>query len=237
MYILLIGLLIILLFNQSTIEHMNTSNMTSLEKNAINKFKFQSRMFRHKVVKQKIYLDILKRTGQAFDELNIPFFLSSGTCLGYFRENSFLHHDYDIDIGVFSHHYTPQIVNKMEKYGFKLYRTLGKLKTGLELSFRLEGTPIGKHAKIDIFVHYIDKKNNTIHWSSYIAPQFTKKITYSVPYFDLKQVKFMGLNVNVPYPTLTYVRHHYGDKWFIPMKPKFMGGDYDYRTTPSSIVK
>ena len=40
------------------------------------------------------------KTKKVFDRLKIPFFLSSGTCLGYFRENKFIDHDYDIDIRI-----------------------------------------------------------------------------------------------------------------------------------------
>jgi phosphorylcholine metabolism protein LicD len=161
--------------------------------------------------------------------------LSSGTCLGYFRENKFLDHDYDIDIGIFKEDYTPAIINKMAEKGLKLYRTLGSLETGLELSFRLNGTKIGKKAKIDIFLHY--RYDDKIFWTSYMAPQFKKKIKYQVSNFVLKSVNFMDVIVNVPYPTVKYIREHYGQNWYIPIKTKGQGGSYDYRSSPKSIVK
>jgi phosphorylcholine metabolism protein LicD len=188
-------------------------------------------------IKRKIYVDILRRTKDALDSLNIPFFLSSGTCLGYLREGAFIQHDYDIDIGIFEEDYTPEIINRMANEGLLLYRILGSVPTGYELSFRMNGTDIGKDAKIDIFLHKKNKKTDRIIWSSRIAPQFTKKITYSVPSFGLKEVDFMGIKVNVPYPTIKYIRSHYGDNWYIPIKSTGRGGEYDYRKSPVSIVK
>ena len=122
----------------------------------------------------------------------------------------------------------------MKKQGFVHYRTLGTLKSGLELSFRLPKTPIGKAAKIDIFLHY--KNGNKIYWQSFQAPSFKNPVKYQVPAFTLKKVKFMELDVNVPYPTLAYIESHYGKNWFIPNKPKWLGGTYSYKSSPESIV-
>jgi hypothetical protein len=122
----------------------------------------------------------------------------------------------------------------MEEKGLILYRTLGDLETGLELSFRLHGTELGNKAKIDIFVHYID--NDKIYWTSYMAPKFQKQVKYMVSKFQIVPVQFMGIEIHVPYPTVRYLREHYGKRWYIPVKSKGEGGDYDYRTSPTSIV-
>ena len=60
--------------------------------------------------KAKVYKDILTRVSRVFHKLNIPFFLSSGTCLGFYREGKFLDHDYDIDVGVMRNVYTHQML-------------------------------------------------------------------------------------------------------------------------------
>ena len=211
----------------------NFGEMTSDEINACNKFKKIKSRFK---IKQLIYTDILRRTKKALDELNIPFFLSSGTCLGYLRENKFLDHDYDIDVGIYSKDYTPEIVKVMAKHKLLLYRTMGTEKDGLELSFRLNGTKMGRNAKIDIFLHYPNEKTGKTFWTSYEAPYFEKQIKYQVSNFKLKQVKFMGLKINVPNSTVKYIREHYGENWYVPIKTKAYGGTYDYRYTPKSIV-
>lgn len=187
--------------------------------------------------KQKIYTDILKRTKKALDRLDIPMFLSSGTCLGYFREGKFIEHDYDIDVGIFAKDYDPKIVTEMKKEGLLLYRVLGDKKTGMELSFRLPKTILGRHAKIDIFLHYFELNKRTgkkyISWYTYRAPKFEEKVKYRVPMFGIKEVKFMGIKVYVPNPTINYIENHYGEDWMIPRKP-FV--DYVYHKSPKSIV-
>lgn len=185
--------------------------------------------------KQKIYTDILKRTKKALDRLNIPFFLSSGTCLGYFRENKFIDHDYDIDIGIWREDYDKRLIKEMEKENLKLYRIWGDEKTGMELSFILPNTVLGKHAKIDIFLHYkgLDEHGkSTVSWYTY-APKKSKRIQYRVSDFSIQRTNFMGVDLYVPYPTLKYIEEHYGNDWIIPKKPK---QGYSYWSSPKSIV-
>lgn len=186
-------------------------------------------------IKQTIYIDILNRTNKALNRLNIPMFLSSGTCLGYFREGKFIDYDYDIDVGIFAEDYNPQIIDEMKKEGLYLYRILGNKKTGMELSFRKLGTPLGKYAKIDIFLHYHEnyKNNKYICWYTYAAPHFKKKIKYRVNSFEIKKVNFLGINVYVPHPTIKYIENHYGKDWMIPKKPFT---EYIYYKSPVSLV-
>ncbi len=190
--------------------------------------------------KQIVYTDILKRTSKAFKKIGIPFFLSSGTCLGYLREGKFLDHDYDIDIGVMAKDCDKKcvrrIIKEMKKQGFWHYRTFGTYDSGLELSFWLPKTPMGRFAKIDIFIHYLaqDEGQDKIYWTSQ-APVWAgkKPIKYQVDKFDLKKVKFMGCNVYVPNPTEKYIENHYGKDWRIPK----YGKKYSYYKSPISIVK
>lgn len=233
--IIIIIIILLLLDNNLYIECMtehNNNQLTIEEKYYCQKI--QNNLNNELSDKQIIYRNILKKTKIALDKLNIPFFLSSGTCLGYLREKRFIEHDYDIDIGIFAEDYTPKIIQEMKNQGLILYRVLGNEKTGLELSFRLPNTILGKHAKVDIFLHY--KNKNKIFWTSYEAPDFKKKITYQVPKFNLKSVNFMGVIVNVPNPVVKYIRNHYGQKWYIPIKSKSQGGSYDYRSSPRSII-
>lgn len=188
-------------------------------------------------VKQQIYTEILTRAKRAMDRIHVPWFLSSGTCLGYYREGQFIKHDYDIDIGIMEYDYTPKIIEEFEKEGLKLYRTLGTLENGYELSFRMPGTPLRRHAKIDVFLHYYENNYRDIYWTSYAWPRFKRRIKYRVPAFKIGKANFMGLDVGVPTPTDKYLENHYGKDWHIPKKPKNQGGSYFYSTSPNSIVK
>lgn len=180
--------------------------------------------------KNNVYLAMISRAGRALDRLNIPFFLSSGTCLGYVREGKIIDHDYDIDIGIFREDYNEDIVKEFEKEGLVHVHTLGSLDDGYELKFILPDTIMGKFAKMDLFLHYRD--NGKIKWYAY-SP-LDEKVTYSVTEFDVKRVNFNGVDVGVPDPTLRYIEEHYGDDWFKPKRP-FL--DYLYYDGPTSIVK
>lgn len=208
-------------------------------KKSIERKKKDDMMRRYIEYKQRIYTAILADSKEALDELEIPFFLSSGTCLGYFREDKFIDHDYDIDLGIFEKDYRPELIDKMAERGLHLYRVLGTRKDGMELSFKKKGTKLGHYAKVDIFLHYLEKEEREneedkeyCSWYSYKAPQFEEKIKYRVGKFDIIPVKFMGLIVNVPHPTLRYILDHYGEDWLIPKKA---GVDYYYATSPKSI--
>ena len=182
--------------------------------------------------KQRIYSIMLRKISKVFSDLNIPFFLSSGTCLGYYRENKFIDYDYDIDIGVFYEDYTPKILDKLKEYGFKIYRFSGNIDDGCEFSFYYPNTIIGKKAKLDLFIHY--KNENKIYWTAFAKKKNNMKIKYQVPRFTLKEADFMGVPVYIPSPTREYIESHYGKDWYKPKKP---GIDYHFYESPTSIVK
>ena len=184
-------------------------------------------------VKQRVYTKMLSKISKIFKKLKIPIFLSSGTLLGYYRDNKFMDHDYDIDLGIFQEDYNDIIIDEMENNGFYLYRTLGNRETGLELSFYYKGTRIGKRAKVDIFLHYREP-NGKIFWTSYEYPKFIKRLKYQVSDFKLKKVTFKEIEIYVPDPTLRYVEEHYGDDWMIPKIPF---KTYFYNKSPTSLVK
>ena len=189
-------------------------------------------------LKQEIYTDILARTEKVMNRLNIPFFLSSGTLLGYYRDGKIIDHDYDVDVGIFQKDYTPKIIEEMKKEGFDNYRNLGDVKRGLEMSFYLINSKLGKEAKIDIFVHNEEQIGfkKYIYWATYKKPDYVKRIKYRVSAFNLKPVVFNGVRLNIPSNTELYLREHYGSDWRIPKKP--YGKDlYDYSRSPKSIVK
>lgn len=188
-------------------------------------------------LKQEIYSDILSKTEKVMNRLNIPFFLSSGTLLGYYREGKILDHDYDLDVGIFKRDYTLRLIDEMENEGFNNYRNIGDVERGFEMSFYLPNSPIGKFAKIDIFVHNSEQIGNKkyIYWASYKKPDYIQRIKYRVSAFDIKPIKFNGVRVGIPANTELYLREHYGNDWKTPKKPG--KGGYYYATSPTSIVK
>ena len=184
----------------------------------------------------EVYTEILQRVSNIFKKLDIKFFLTSGTLLGYFREGRFIEYDYDIDIGIFKEDFSNDIIKEFKKNGFIYYRLLGNYKDGLELSFYYPGTKLGKRAKVDIFLHYRENDNKHIFWTSYWGNP-KKRIKYRVSNFNIKKTKFMGIDCWVPYPTLKYIEEHYGkNDWMIPKRPGKCG-EYHFSYSPTSIVK
>lgn len=190
------------------------------------------KVFNHKegfiTKKEEYFRDVLDKCVQALNSIGVPFFLSSGTCLGYFRENKFMDHDYDIDIGVLRSDFKPEILETMKNNGFKLYHQFGSLEDGLEYQF------LYNNIRIDIFLHYPETIDNKeyIYWNALnFNHQPPKKIKYRVDKFNIKKVKFYDIEVGVPDDTLKYIEQHYGKDWKIP---KTSG--YNYITGPKSIV-
>lgn len=182
--------------------------------------------------KQNTYRVVLDKTAAVLNKLDIPFFLSSGTCLGYVREHNFINHDYDLDLGIFVKDYTPALIDEMSRAGLYLYRVYGTLQTGMELSFYAPYKPTRRRAKVDIFVHVED--DDKICWFSYNKER-TKKLQYCVSKFDLEKVDFFGVKVNIPNPAKKYLEEHYGKDWRIP-KSNGIAGEYNYESSPISLV-
>jgi len=187
--------------------------------------------------KEEEYVKLLDKTAKALRSIDVPFFLSSGTCLGYFRENKILDHDYDIDIGVMRRDFKPEILQAMYQQGFKLKNAIGDLESGLEYQFLYPNNPLGRRARVDIFVHYDELVNdeNHIYWvSANLRENPPKKIKYRVKNFGIKNVKFYDIDVGIPEDTEKYLEQHYGLDWRIPRIP---GKQYFFASSPVSIVK
>lgn len=100
-------------------------------------------------------MDILQKFDTCMRELNIPYTLAFGTLLGAVREHGFIKHDDDIDYTMWIDDYRPEMIEELEKYGFKLVH-----------SFSVDGDRFGKEDTflindilVDIFYVYpsVDK--------------------------------------------------------------------------------
>lgn len=189
--------------------------------------------------KTKVYILMLHYLYNIFENLGIRFFLSSGTLLGFYREGKIIDYDYDIDIGIYSDDFTVDLISKMQDQFFIHYRTFSYKDKITELSFYFINNLIGKKAKIDIFIHYINKNDPTkIYWMSQNIHN-NIPITYQVSNFEIKPVLFLNQKVWVPADVKKYLIEHYGPKWHIPIKPSWISRDpngYKYHTSPHSIV-
>jgi hypothetical protein len=98
--------------------------------------------------KQILFTDCLAHAKYALDSIQVPFHISDGTCLGFYREEAFIEHDPDIDIGVFREDYKDDIIPAMAKNGFKFIKTFGSIDNGQEFTFEFNHDYLNKDSHI-----------------------------------------------------------------------------------------
>lgn len=145
---------------------------------------------------------------------NQIYFLASGTLLGAIRENKFIEHDTDIDLGIFVQDYDPNIETEILKT-FKLKHRLGNIQTGYEISFIHPDTNIN----IDIFLYY--PEGDYLWCPSFfnICDRAKNKICrWKNSVFGLKTIQFLSRNFNIPDDPERYLEESYGKEWRVPKK-------------------
>lgn len=170
--------------------------------------------FRRKV---KSLLHLAART---LARLDIPFWLSSGTCLGWFRQCSIISYSRDVDIGIFIVDFRSDIIAAFRDAGLSLKHKFGKVEDSLELSF------LSDDVKLDIFFFYED---GDVIWNGGTQVKSGKKFKYIFPRFSLCWAELLELKVRVPCETLDYVMANYGATWSVPVR------SWDWKSSPSNV--
>jgi phosphorylcholine metabolism protein LicD len=168
------------------------------------------------VSKQHTFRGLLAAAKNAFDKLEIPFFLSSGSCLGYARERNFIDHDHDVDIGIFVRDYTPKIIDAFDEEGLQLYKVYGTINNGLKMSFYMPYSSTLYKATLDLYLY--DSSGPNYCWISY--DRDNKRVEHCVKQFALDEIDFMGMKINIPNPLIDYVEEYYGKNWRIPINDR-----------------
>uniref|UniRef100_A0AAQ5X4X3 Ribitol-5-phosphate transferase FKTN N-terminal domain-containing protein n=1 Tax=Amphiprion ocellaris TaxID=80972 RepID=A0AAQ5X4X3_AMPOC len=163
---------------------------------------------------------LLHLTAQTLTSLEIPFWLSSGTCLGWFRQCSIISYSRDVDIGIFISDFRPDIIAAFRDAGLSLKHKFGKVKDSLELSFQSDDI------KLDIFFFYED---GDVVWNGGTQAKSGRKFKYVFPRFALCWAELLELKVRVPCETLDYVTANYGATWSIPVR------SWDWKSSPSNV--
>ena len=137
-------------------------------------------------------------------------FIVDGTLLGAVREQGFIAHDRDVDVGVFRadmDRSTPtRIKQAMRAARFRHIRDFGALDRGYEMSFRRRGV------KVDVFVYY-DDADGRYH----AAWKDGSPIRYRYWPFGLAPLVFHGSSFNAPDDPERFLRAKYGDDWRVPV--------------------
>ena len=141
----------------------------------------------------------------------MSWFVLSGTYLGLIRENGFLLHDYDIDVGVMQDVPLSQIATRLQgNASFVLRKIDTQPAYGLQLTARpmllklihRSGVPI------DIFYHYDTGDGRLVHGSS-LHHWFNTT-------FTLQDYVLEGVQVQGPVDADRYLTENYGD-WRTPV--------------------
>ncbi len=141
---------------------------------------------------------------------NINFFLVFGTLLGAIRENAFLSHDKDIDVGILTHETSQEkLAEVIEKDGnFKLIKQYNNKQKEFNLVVRHKKFKTG----IDIFM--FNKGDNGKLITGTDHP--TEPLIWEFEPFSLKKHTFLNEEFFIPNQPEKHLEEIYGPEWRIP---------------------
>lgn len=141
-----------------------------------------------------------------FAKNDILFWLSEGTALGFTRENDFISHDDDVDIGIWDKDKEKFIrcINTLKEYGFVVAEVMNN-----NNFYAL----IRKGEKVDVDITGLN--HNCISCSKTWTREPCEKI---IPYLKFNKKEISGKFYNLP--TIPYLEFLYGKDWKIPKRSK-----------------
>ncbi|XP_033127463.1 fukutin-like isoform X3 [Anneissia japonica] len=166
-------------------------------------------------------VQVISQGQKILDELGVPFWLSSGTCLGWFRECNIIPHSKDVDFGIWVVDYKQSIISAFEMNGWMLKHILGKVEDSFELSF-LHNNGL----KLDLFFFYEEKDHV---WNGGTDVYTAAKYKYSFPKFSLCWTEFQSMLVRVPCETQPYIEANYGKYWRKKVE------EWDWKSSPPNV--
>lgn len=180
---------------------------------------------------QKNGSKVIRFISSVGDKHGLPYFFDMGTLLGIIRENNFIGHDLDVDVGVFcnSEDSKKRTINLIAKSGAKIKYIF--VIDGAEI---VEASFIYKKIKFDLnFYKNVD--DQSICYLMYRNPNHQ----YENNQFDVvelsctlirstKSIMFCNCLVNIPENPDLYLSERYGSNWMIPDK------NYVYWQGPSA---
>jgi phosphorylcholine metabolism protein LicD len=164
---------------------------------------------------------------KALKEINIFYWLEYGTLLGVVRDNKFIKHDSDIDIGLFLSDYSSLIDKTMIAHGFIKIRSfyIDDGKYGIEETYSYLG--------VDIDFFYFSNNSNGKFYSHAFKNIDGKTwaetidqlggmiaVEFIFPYYGFKKIDFLGKSFNIPKYPNEHLKTHYGNDFMNP-KPQW----------------
>ncbi len=177
------------------------------------------------ILNKKLALENLIELDTLFKKIEVEYWITCGTLLGFFRDGDFISHDKDTDICVNANQFNGFVLEQILKLGFNIKHCFGKIDDGFEISLYKNGI------KTDIFLFY----KNDDRWYNSVYADFTNddclKFDYKYPKFSLTEKSFLGHNFKVPENIESWLIHQYGEDYMIPKK------DWLWWKSPKNIVE
>lgn len=150
--------------------------------------------------------EVLVKLNEVSKKTKVKYWLEFGTLLGKIRENNFIGHDINFDIGIMKDELTPDFLMELENNGFTRKTVLffdNELKTL---------TYIYKGIIIELFIFVKDKDKILC----YIENENKEKYVYRLTNTTLKEVEFMGIKTYIPRNSMKRLLEIYGNNFNVP---------------------
>jgi hypothetical protein len=173
----------------------------------------------------KIALNNLIELTSILKNNNVVHWITDGTLLGFYRENNFISHDTDTDIGVLFKSFDVNVVTDCLNSGYKVHHILGYPKDSLEITFVKDGV------RTDLFFFYED--GDKFHHSAFnkFSNLTYNRIDYYYDKFEVKEDIYLNNSFFIPEDPLKFILTKYGPNWETPIKR------WDYANSPLNSVQ
>ncbi|MFO0955382.1 MAG: LicD family protein [Candidatus Saccharibacteria bacterium] len=176
-----------------------------------------------KKMHQALAFMLLRDIASVLEKYQCTYWLSDGTLLGAIRENDFIAHDNDVDLGVWAADFDVRVIHELlHRFGCRFGRLQGKPDDGMLITLQRAGV------HLDLFFYY-PLKNSTIseksaiYCSSYMllkpydSSNKAKRYDYLYPDFKpLVRRSLKGHNFWVPKNAKQHLIAAYGKNWRTP---------------------
>ena len=157
---------------------------------------------------EKLLIDgreILEILNEVSNKTNVKYWLEFGTLLGKVRDNNFIGHDINFDIGIMEEEITADFLVELESKGFRRVDSL-------RLEDRLKYLKyLYKEIEVEIFLfERIENKVVTYHKIN------NKIVGYRLSNSNLEEVKFMGIETRIPRNSTKRLIETYGENYNQP---------------------
>ena len=183
--------------------------------------------------------ELLFVVDDVLSEHRYPFWLNYGTLLGAYREQDFIKHDNDLDIGMYWED-RERVKELLIDAGLKLLSviTYGDLDSPDSAEYRFEYNGVYVDINFYTVVHGIAITYNPIFFSDQDYNIKGKNIPVKVeqvdsPFTGLKKIAFVGREFYVPENTEEYLIANYGENFMTPVA-EFNYHDYALNITTYS---